>query len=112
LKERSQASYMVVDIYSMLTLDKSKDTRLVEVRGIEEGFPFHGAIQAEHPLKADGLYISEDLERLWGVEKGDKVLLGELSFEVKDIIRKDTSVGLRGFSLAPRIYLPLSELKK
>ncbi|HLW56958.1 MAG TPA: FtsX-like permease family protein [Bacteriovoracaceae bacterium] len=112
LKERSEASYKVVDIYSMLTLERTKDTRLVEVRGIEEGFPFHGSIQASEPLTATGLYISEDLERLWGVTKGDTVLLGELSFQVKDIIRKDSSVGLRGFSLAPRIYLPLKDLEK
>src|SRR5690554_5197211 len=48
LKERSEASYKVVDIYSMLTLERTKDTRLVEVRGIEEGFPFHGSRSEEH----------------------------------------------------------------
>lgn len=112
LKERADSSYKIVDIYSMLTLERSKNTRLVEVRGIEAGFPFYGSIQGSEALQPSGLYISEDLERLWGVEKGDEVLLGEKSFKVKDIIRKDTSVGLRGFSLAPRIYLPLSDLEK
>lgn len=112
LKAQAQDYYKIVDIYSMLTVQKNKDTRLVEVRGIEEGFPFYGSIKAAAPLRADGLYISEDLERLWDIKKGDSVQLGELTLQIKDIIREDSSVGLRGFSLAPRVYLPLKDLEK
>lgn len=112
LKTRALGSYQIVDIYSMMVFEKSKSSRLVEVRGIEEGFPFYGTVRGEDNLKPDGLYISEDLERLWDVKKGDSVQLGDIHFQIKDIIREDSSVGLRGFSLAPRVYLPLNELKK
>lgn len=111
LKNKAQGSYKIVDIYSMMTLERTKDTRLVEVRGIEEGFPFYGSIEATTPLTTDGLYVSKDLKRLWGVEKGERIILGEKTFEVKDIILQDSSEGLRGFSLAPRVYLPLKDLK-
>lgn len=112
LKKRSDGSYQLVDIYSMMVFDKNKSSRLVEVRGIESGFPFYGEVKGVNKLRPDGLYISEDLQRLWDVQTGDSVQLGELKFKIKDIIKVDSSVGLRGFSLAPRVYLPLSDLRK
>src|SRR5690606_27790076 len=112
LKKRSDGSYQLVDIYSMMVFEKNNSSRLVEVRGIEAGFPFYGEVKGKGQLLPDGLYISEDLQRLWDVQIGDAVQLGELKFHIKDIIKVDSLVGLRGFSLAPRVYLPLVDLKK
>lgn len=106
-------TYKVVDIYSMVRHEKSSQTRLTEVRSVEEGFPFYGKITlTKGEFKVDGLYISKDLAEIWGIAIGDDLKIGEKVFAVKGIVQNDSSQGLRGFSLAPRIYLPLRDVEE
>ena len=113
IKKIPHRTYKVIDIYSMIRHEKTLQTRLVEVRSTEEGFPFYGNIElSEGNFKVDGLYISKDLAELWGISLGDDLKVGEDIFPVKGIVAKDSSQGLRGFSLAPRIYLPLNEVQQ
>lgn len=106
-------SYKIVDIYSMVTHLKSEQSRLVEIRAIEEGFPFHGEIfQREGSFSSDGVRISKDLESLWHINQGDELQIGEIKAEIQGIVDEDSSLGLRGFSLAPRIYVPLKTLEQ
>ena len=110
----SHQAYRVIDVYSMIRHEKNFQTRLVEVRAIEESFPFYGEIMLEgnQLYRSDSLVISRDLAELWRIQTGDSLKLGEKTFPVAGIVEKDSSVGLRGFSLAPRIYLPLNQLEK
>lgn len=111
--KHSHRHYKIIDIYSMIRHEKSFQTRLVEVRSLQEGFPFYGKITLrEGDFHIDGLYISKDLAELWKIAFGDLLKVGEKTFRVKGIVENDSSQGLRGFSLAPRIYLPLSEVEK
>ena len=104
-------TYKLIDIYSMVRHEKSFQTRLTEIRSVEEGFPFYGKVTLkEGGFKADGLYISKDLAEIWGIAVGDNLKIGEKVFAVKGIVLSDSSQGLRGFSLAPRIYLPLKDV--
>ena len=106
-------SYRLIDIYSMIRLEKSSQTRLVEIRSFEKGFPFYGKISLLNgQFDSQGLYISQDLARLWGAAVGDDLKVGEKLFKISGIVAKDTSQGLRGFSLAPRIYLPLKDVEE
>ena len=113
VKKFSHKTYKVVDIYSMVRQEKTLQTRLVEVRSVEDGYPFYGKISVrEGQFRPDGLYISRDLAELWGIGTGEKLKVGEKKFDVKGIVDNDSSQGLRGFSLAQRIYLPLSEVEQ
>lgn len=113
LNQVPHKTYKVIDIYSMVRHEKTFQTRLAEVRSIERGFPFHGAITLrEGTFEANGLYISKDLADLWTVAPGDRLKVGEKIFDVKGVVKNDTSQGLRGFSLAPRIYLPLKDVEE
>lgn len=104
--------YRIIDIYSMITHLREKATRLVEVRSIENGFPFYGKITLKSgTFSNDGLYISKDLADLWSVKADDDLQIGDVVMKVAGIVQDDSSMGLRGFSLAPRIYLPLSKLE-
>lgn len=113
LKKYNHESYRVTDIYSMVTLDSSKTSRLVEIRATERGFPFYGKITLEEgDFDYSHLYISKDLAEVWEAKVGDVLIVGDQRYTVKGIVKKDSSMGLRGFSLAPRIYMPLSNLEK
>lgn len=111
LGEHPHQHYKIIDIYSMITHLREKTTRLVEIRATEEGFPFYGEmILREGKFQSDKLYISKDLADLWQVREGDQLQIGDLVMEVSGEVVDDSSMGLRGFSLAPRIYLPYAKL--
>lgn len=104
-------TYKIIDIYSMVTHLNSKASRLAEVRATEERFPFYGKlVLREGNFEAGKLFISKDLADLWQVKLHDEMLVGDVKMPVSGIVEDDTSLGLRGFSLAPRIYLPLPKL--
>ena len=106
-------NYRIIDIYSMITHLREKASRLVEVRSTESGFPFYGkmVLKERGEFSSDGLYISKDLADLWEVRPDDELQIGDVVMKVAGIVQDDSSMGLRGFSLAPRIYLPLSKLE-
>lgn len=106
-------TYEVIDIYSMVTRTKNGNSRLVEIRSTEEGFPFYGSIKtSEGSFSSENLYISSDLADLWEMTPGEELKLGDVVMKISGVVLEDTSVGLRGFSLAPRLYFPLSKLKE
>lgn len=105
--------YQIIDIYSMISHLRAKASRLVEIRATENGFPFYGKlVLREGHFDPEKLYISKDLADLWQVEANDELQVGDLRMLVSGVVETDSSMGMRGFSLAPRIYLPLSRLKK
>lgn len=103
--------YKIIDIYSMITHLREKATRLVEIRATEEQFPFYGKMTLRSgKFESGNLYVSKDLADLWQVKENDDLQIGELVMKVRGVVEDDSSMGLRGFSLAPRIYLPLPKL--
>ena len=106
-------TYQIIDIYSMITHLRVKAARLVEVRATENGFPYYGEIKVKNgTFSSDKLFISKDLAELWEVKPDDELQIGEIKMVVSGVVEEDSSMGMRSFSLAPRIYLPLSVLFK
>lgn len=106
-------SYEIIDIYSMITHLREKATRLVEIRATEKGFPFYGKLTLkEGEFSPEKLYISKDLADLWQIEAADELQIGEVKMVVSGVVTEDSSLGMRGFSLAPRIYFPLKKLEE
>lgn len=112
LNPKVKDQYELIDIYSMAQHPASGQSRLVEIRGIEENYPFYGKIQTEEgSFRRDELSISKDLALLWNIKAEEELIIGNIRRRVAAIISEDPSQGFRGFSLAPRIYLPLADLK-
>lgn len=119
---RNTPRYELVDIYSMLFNPKNSQSRLAEVRILEPGYPFYGEVQTKNGrtifhkknqiFNKDCAYVSKDLKNLWGLAIGDKLILGGLPLEVCAVVFKDTTTGIRGFSLAPRVYVAKSFIEK
>jgi putative ABC transport system permease protein len=103
--------YKIIDIYSMVTHLSKKASRLVEIRATEMGFPYYGKLTVDNgDFSSDKLFISKDLADLWDVKRDDELSIGDITMKVSGIVTHDSSMGLRGFSLAPRIYFPLTKL--
>ena len=116
------ASYRILDMSSMLYNPKKDESRLVELRVIENGFPFYGSLDnAKGPLDLsdqsdfftteDCLLVHVDTMRSLELTMGQYLRLGEKNFRFCDVVLKDSSLGFRAFALAPRIYLSRKNLE-
>lgn len=111
LKTVPHEQYEVIDIYSMVARVNEGTSRLVEIRATEQGFPFYGKISTvKGSFSNDDLFISKDLAEMWQLKTGEELKIGEITLKISGIVNEDSSMGQRGFSLAPRIYFPLSRL--
>ncbi|NNM32588.1 MAG: FtsX-like permease family protein [Gemmatimonadetes bacterium] len=105
----------VTSLLSMALAERSGLTRLVQVRGVEGGFPFYGDVRTSPPglwgqwregevLVDPAVFIQLDL----GV--GDTLRLGESRFRVAGTVEGlPTDVGLQA-SAGPRVFVPRSSL--
>lgn len=116
------SSYRILDMSSMLYNPKKDESRLVELRVIEEGFPFYGSLDnANGPIDLgknvdfytteDCLLIHVDTMRSLELIQGQYLRLGDKNFRFCDVVLKDSSLGFRAFALAPRIYLSRKNLE-
>jgi putative ABC transport system permease protein len=113
MQENFENKYELIDVYSMIRHEKTGMSRLVEIRSVENGFPFYGKFKLKSgEFQSRGLFISKDLASLWSVLEEDFLKVGTNTYKVLGIIQDDSSQGLRGFALAPRVYLPLAELRQ
>ncbi len=105
--------YKIIDLYSMVTNVATGVSRLVEIRATGTGFPFYGRLETDgDPFQSERLFISDDLRNLWGIGAGVSLKIGTLTLPTAGVVTHDSSQGLRGFSLAPRIYFPLNRLEE
>jgi putative ABC transport system permease protein len=103
---------------SMVYFPKTDGTRLVQVRALEGGFPFYGTFETD-PLQAANTYQSAHTALLddglliqFGIEVGDSVRIGKHTFVIGGRIIKIPGEAMAFATVAPRVYIPLSDLQK
>ena len=96
-------------------------SQLVEIRAIDARFPLYGAVVLDVGGAADsaargrlfdetGAWVDPVLLGQLGVEIGDFLRIGSMSFRVLDTVARDTGRATSGFSIAPRIYIAVAHL--
>lgn len=101
---------------SMLVLPGAENqTRLVQVRAIEGGFPFYGTFDtapagARARLQDGGLHalVEQGVMVQFGLKPGDKVKLGSAEFIVAGSVLAVPGESAAVATLAPRVFIPLS----
>ena len=90
--------------------------KLVEIRGIADGFPYYGTIdldrgrQLTHRLVAGhGVVAQPELLIALGLEVGDTLRLAGRDFEIRGTIAKDRAQR-GGIAFGPRVYVALEDL--
>ncbi|HVZ65148.1 MAG TPA: FtsX-like permease family protein [Lacunisphaera sp.] len=104
---------------SMLVMPSAGgQTRLVQVRAIEGGFPFYGKFDTE-PATApaalrDGMnaILEESLLVRFNLKPGDRVRLGESEFTVAGGMLAVPGESAAVATLAPRVFIPLASVEK
>ena len=103
------------EFFAMLTTPE--ESRLVQVRVIDDHYPFYGTFKLEknnsiEQLKGPKIWAYAEFKNLMGLKLDEKVQLGEAEFTVGDFILEDQTQTFRLASLAPTIFLHLNNLKK
>ncbi|MBW2493524.1 MAG: hypothetical protein JRE43_02140, partial [Deltaproteobacteria bacterium] len=113
------ARVAVAELFSMAS--GPERSRLVQLRAVGDDFPLYGRIELEEAgnveaattarLAAErGLWIDPLIRNQLGVEIGDELKLGAVSFRVLDVVLRDGTRATSGLALAPRITLSLDHL--
>jgi len=110
---------------SFFTMVATKDqSRLVQVTGIEQDYPFYGKMILKNVGSVDPAKLKQSLdlsgeawvypELLYMLElnAGEYIKIGEQSFRIADSVIVDPSSSFSSFGLAPRIYLGYSHMEE
>ena len=110
---------------SLFTMVATKDqSRLVQVTGIEQDYPFYGRMILKNVGSVDPAKLKQSLdlsaeawvypELLYMLElnAGEYIKIGEQSFRIADSVTVDPSSSFSSFGLAPRIYLGYSHMEE
>jgi putative ABC transport system permease protein len=102
----------------MAFFPKTGGIRLVQVRALEGGFPYYGALETE-PAAASKSFrtgqqalVDQSLMLQFGARVGDSIKLGNLTFAIAGTLLK--APGQTGFSasVSPPVYIPLRYLEQ
>nr|WP_242920683.1 FtsX-like permease family protein [Pontibacter liquoris] len=102
-----------VRFVSMVYFPASKGTRLVQVRALEGGFPYFGAIEAL-PANASRSFrqggrkalVDQTLLLQFNSRPGDSIKVGELTFEIAGALQKIPGQTAITATVAPAVYIP------
>ncbi|MCI0434838.1 MAG: FtsX-like permease family protein [Gemmatimonadetes bacterium] len=99
-----------------MALAASGRTRLLQIRGVEPGYPFYGAIETDPiglwPLDgaASDALVERALLVALDVEVGDSLRIGERAFRIAGVLtRPPIEIGFRS-AIAPRVFIPAPQL--
>jgi putative ABC transport system permease protein len=93
--------------------------RMVELRGVEAGFPFYGKVllqdgrEFSHALLANhGALVRPELLSQLGLTVGDPLLIGGVPFTIRGVISQEPGRRVGAFSFGSRVLVDLDDLRK
>ncbi len=103
---------------SMVYFQKSKGTRLVQIKAIEGDFPYYGKIESK-PASASTTFrnkkealIDKTIMLQFNAQPGDSVKIGDVTFKIAGILQKAPGQTGISASIAPIVYIPLRYLEQ
>ena len=101
-----------ISFASMVTFPKKAGTKLVQVVGIEGGFPFYGELITE-PSNAASSYqeygtalVDATVMLQYNLMPGDSIKVGFLTFPISGVLKSAPGRSALTSSVAPAVYIP------
>ncbi|WP_339612069.1 ABC transporter permease, partial [uncultured Planktosalinus sp.] len=107
-----------INFASMASFSSTKATKLVQVRGIEGGFPFYGEMETipkEAALtyqKIKGAILDATVMLQLGIKVGDSIKLGDISMPVTGQLKSVPGSNAVFSSVAPTVIIPFELIEK
>ncbi|MEX0844778.1 MAG: FtsX-like permease family protein, partial [Balneolaceae bacterium] len=101
-----------LEFNSMAFFPKTKATRLSQITAIEGDFPYYGDLVTEPASAADlfqknhSALVDEPVMRLFGIEPGDSVKIGLVSYKIEGAIIEIPGQPVAASFFGPRIFIP------
>ena len=99
--------------------DHEGRARMVELRAVEEGFPYYGQMKLaggaayQHGLLRDaGVLVRPELLAQLELAVGDGLAIGSQRFTIRGVIEAEPGRRLGAFSMGPRVFVDLADLEK
>jgi putative ABC transport system permease protein len=108
----------------LATMTRSADradgrARMVEVRAVEAGFPYYGALRLadgvtyDHALlRGFGVLVRPELLAQLDVTVGDVLAIGTKRYTIRGVIESEPGRRLGAFSIGPRVFVDLADLEQ
>src|SRR5437773_4934079 len=91
--------------------------RMVELRGVQPGFPFYGAVLLEggvtfshHLLTGRGALVRPELLAQLGLAVGDRLVIGGTPFTIRGVISQEPGRRVGAFSFGSRVLIDYDDL--
>ncbi len=119
--DSAQRAYAVARVTTLVSMGVSAgtgDTRLVQLRAIEAGYPFYGDIETEprgvwSKLQSGGqVIVDPSLLTHLDLAVGDTLLLGDAAFVIAASLRKSPADFSFRNAIGPRVYIAARDLPK
>lgn len=105
---------------SMARLEDGSDQALVEAKAVDAAYPLYGSMETQPALSRSELFDERSgvfgaaapellFERL-GLKPGDKIRLGEATFELRAVLTTEPDAVSDGFGFAPRLLVSMEGL--
>ena len=112
--ERSQE----LDFTSMAYFPKGSGTRMVQVRALQGGFPYYGALETTPAVAGKGFkdgqkaLVDQALMLQFNASVGDSIKIGNVTFLIAGTLTKAPGqTGIQA-NIAPSVYMPLQYLEQ
>ncbi len=119
LREAGAASLQSIELSTMVrAAERGGNARMVELRGIEAGYPFYGELKLEqqtfdHSLLGDfGVLVRPELLAQLGVSVGDGLMIGKQRFTIRGVIVSEPGRRLGAFSMGSRAFVDIGDLQQ
>lgn len=107
-----------VELGTMVRATQGETSRMVELRAVEAGFPYYGELRLDgrafdHALlRGFGALVRPELLAQLGIAVGDQIRIGTQTFTIRGVIVAEPGRRLGAFSLGPRVFVDLEDLRK
>jgi putative ABC transport system permease protein len=98
--------------------ERPGNARMVELRAVDEGFPFYGELKLDGQrfdyslLRDAGVLVRPELVAQLGLAVGDGLMIGNQRFTIRGVIESEPGRRLGAFSLGPRVFISTADLPK
>ncbi|MAO90609.1 MAG: glycosyl transferase family 1 [Rhodospirillaceae bacterium] len=119
LRANSEQVSQVVEMRAMAIRADGTDRHLIELKTVDEAYPLYGKLVLEDGVSLNeldkrdgawGLIAAPQLVERMGLSKGDRLKIGEATFDLRGTFLSEPDKGTQAFDLGPRVFIPRAAL--
>jgi putative ABC transport system permease protein len=106
------------EFYSVARREDGRDSLFCNIKVVDKGYPFYGVVELgsgrdfSAVLQPGKAIVAPALLQRLDLVIGDRLLLGDSSFEIVDVVGRESLRPVDFFNFGPRIFVPAADLEQ